>query len=291
MQIEADRLQHEGRETGLVLVVEPDALDAPAPPLHVLDVAHACAPSLGFDAPRIRSAWASRRRTISARMRDVKSPTLSPSACDERRAEDDPHREASGLRPFRPARVRDAGADQGHRNARHAGRRGERGGAGLEGAELAVARTGALGEDEQRHPLLEQHLGADAARVRAGPVDGERVEEQRGETPAPPDVEEVVGGGAGREIARHPAGKRTEDERGVEVARVVRDDDESAAHPAQVLAPDHGHAHDRPGDRFEDRPLGDEPRRRLCSGGESVQSSSRRRASRASAPLVVIPPE
>ena len=48
VQVEADRVQHEGRESGLVLVVEADALDAPAPPLHVLDVGHACAPSCGI---------------------------------------------------------------------------------------------------------------------------------------------------------------------------------------------------------------------------------------------------
>ena len=37
-QVDADDLLHERRERGLVLVVEGDALDAPAPPLHVLDV-------------------------------------------------------------------------------------------------------------------------------------------------------------------------------------------------------------------------------------------------------------
>jgi len=64
-EVEPDRVQHEGREAGLVLVVEPDALDAPAPPLHVLDVGHGLSPSgdgcasgsgLPGDALRIRGA-------------------------------------------------------------------------------------------------------------------------------------------------------------------------------------------------------------------------------------------
>ena len=168
VQIEADRLQHEGRETGLVLVVEPDALDAPAPPLHVLDVAHACAPSLAFDAPRIRSAWASRRRTISARMRDVKSPTLSPSACFSGVPKTTPTGRRPGFGHFdprgcaMPAPIRATGT---HGTPVAAASEAA---PDLKVPEFAVARTGALGEDEQRHPLLQQHLGADASRVRAG---------------------------------------------------------------------------------------------------------------------------
>ena len=54
--------------------------------------------------------------------------------------------------------------------------------------------------------------------AQTGAVDRERVEEQRGEAPAPPDVEEVVGGGAGREVAGQLARQRADDQRGVEVA-------------------------------------------------------------------------
>jgi hypothetical protein len=40
VQVEADGVLHEVGEPRLVLPVEPDALVAPAPPLHVLDVGH-----------------------------------------------------------------------------------------------------------------------------------------------------------------------------------------------------------------------------------------------------------
>ena len=61
VQVEPDGLEHERREAGLVLVVERDAGDAPAPPLHVRHVtdggdrrppATACGD--GLPGPRLR---------------------------------------------------------------------------------------------------------------------------------------------------------------------------------------------------------------------------------------------
>src|ERR1019366_5549884 len=77
VKVERQLLEDEGREAGLVLVVERDALDAPSPPLHVLYVGHFCAP---FDWPRISAVFASRRRVISALMRTVKSTGFSPGS-------------------------------------------------------------------------------------------------------------------------------------------------------------------------------------------------------------------
>jgi hypothetical protein len=162
--------------------------------------------------------------------------------------------------------MRATGSDERDRDARHPGGRGERGGAGLEVAELAVVLgAGALGEDEQRHALLQEHLRADAPRVDSRPVDGERVEEEAGEAAAPPDVEEVVRGCAGGEVARHPPRQRSHDERGVEVTRVVGDRDERLADVLELLAAVHLDVDRRPGDGLQDAALRDEARGGTCS--------------------------
>src|SRR5690606_34131336 len=81
-------LQHERCEPGLVLPVEADALDAPPPPLHVLDVAHRLrfffpsggvgpAPSSG---PRIRGECSASIRSISARIRAMNCTAVSPGS-------------------------------------------------------------------------------------------------------------------------------------------------------------------------------------------------------------------
>ncbi|BDZ48009.1 hypothetical protein GCM10025867_02500 [Frondihabitans sucicola] len=70
-EVDADHLLDEGRERGLVFVVEGDAVDAPPPPFHVLDVGtvsgacrrlrleigHGRAPSDGADDPRISAEY------------------------------------------------------------------------------------------------------------------------------------------------------------------------------------------------------------------------------------------
>jgi hypothetical protein len=113
--------------------------------------------------------------------------------------------------------------------------------------------------------------------VVAAAVDGERVEEQGGETAAPPHVEEVVGGGARREVARHLARQRPEDERGVEVGGVVRDDDEGAARLLELLAPDDLDGHERPDDRLQDQVLRHEPAGRMTLRVEPVAGGLPRR--------------
>ncbi len=79
VDVDADRHLHEGREGGLVLVVERNTVDAPAPPLHVFDIGHFYAPSDDVACPRIRAEFASRRRRISSRRRSVKSAADSPT--------------------------------------------------------------------------------------------------------------------------------------------------------------------------------------------------------------------
>ena len=96
------------------------------------------------------------------------------------------------------------------------------------------------------------------ATTQAGAVDRERVEEQGGQALAPPDVEEVVGGGAGGDIAGELARQGAEDQRGVEVTGVVGDHDERAVEVLEVLSAEHGDRGESPDHRLEDQSLGHE---------------------------------
>src|SRR5207248_2995105 len=72
-----------------------------------------------------------------------------------------------------------------------------------------------------------------------------------GEAAPPRDVEEVVGGRAGGEVPRETPRQGGEDEGGVEVARVVRDDHERAAERLDLGAAEHlhpRHAAEHPGE-------------------------------------------
>ena len=64
------------------------------------------------------------------------------------------------------------------------------------------------------------------AAAQPGAIDRERIEEQRRQALAPPDIEEVVRGCSGCEVAGQPARQGSEDQRGVEVAGMVGHHDE-----------------------------------------------------------------
>ena len=175
VQVEPDGLDHERREAGLVLVVECDAGDAPAPPLHVRHVAHGvpaadpdatgcpvpvrgsrsvsgvstrsdrsvteAPPDAGARSAVGRSAPGARSRRAGAaprRGRGACSPPGTPPSPRTRAAVDDGDRRPAALRPLRAARMGDVGADDRDRHAGHVGAGRERRGAGLELAHAAA---------------------------------------------------------------------------------------------------------------------------------------------------------
>jgi hypothetical protein len=155
------------------------------------------------------------------------------------------------------------GAEHRDREARDAlaGRKGRR--AGLEPAELTRLGSAALREDEDRDAALEElprHTGPFAV---ARTVDREGVEEQGREQASGGDVEEVVRRDTGGEEPRESPWHRTDDERGVEVGLVVRDDDERTVHPGETLAARHADASQRPDERLQQEALCDEARVRV----------------------------
>ena len=136
-------------------------------------------------------------------------------------------------------------------------------------------RPGRGGHDRGALRLRRARRARRRGRRRAS-LHGEGVEEQRGELATPPHVEEVVGGGAGREVAGEASGQRAEDQRRVEVAGVVRDDDEAALDPLEPVAADDRDARDRPDRRLEHDALGDVAGHRVAARVEAVLHVGRR---------------
>ena len=143
---------------------------------------------------------------------------------------------------------------------------------GLEAAHLTGPRAGPFGKQQQRHAVVEQAGGQSVSAAQAGPIDRERVEEQRGQTLAPPHVEEVVGRRASRDVARQLPGQRADDQRGVEMTGVIGHDDERAAHRVQVLPAEHRNADHPPDRRLENPSLRDESRPRMQRRGVAASA-------------------
>ena len=144
--------------------------------------------------PGYGRACSSCRRAISARTRAMNSVGFSPSARAHRRAEDDGDRQRPAFGHFEPRGCASCGADDRDRDA--------------PGRRLAIASAAAPG---LKCPMLPSFERVPSGKTSSGTsccssifaltlrgfvaaaVDRERVEEQRGQPAAPPDVEEVVG--------------------------------------------------------------------------------------------------
>src|SRR5215207_2596713 len=116
------------------------------------------------------------------------------------------------LRPpaFRPVlAVRHclARAHNPNRYAGHVSADAEGGRPGLERSHLACPRSSALREEQQRYTLIQQTGRHTFPTTEARAIDGECVEEQRRQSPAPPDVEEVVRRRSCSDIAGESAGE------------------------------------------------------------------------------------
>jgi hypothetical protein len=135
------------------------------------------------------------------------------------------HRRAPWLRPATTARHGGVGTDERDRYDGNAGVRGEVRGAQPEPPGPAVRRSGALREHHQR-PALRQQLRRRLGQTDATALDRERREHQRRADRTPPRVEEVVGGGTDGDPTLPLRRQRRQQQRGVEVRRVVRDEDD-----------------------------------------------------------------
>src|SRR5215218_2331344 len=92
-------------------------------------------------------------------------------------------------------------ANDGNRQARHIPTNAQCCGPGLEGAHLTGPGSRALGKEQQRYAVVKQAGSQPMPAAQPSAVDRKRIEEQRGETLAPPHVEEIVGGGSGGDVA------------------------------------------------------------------------------------------
>src|SRR5918995_2261395 len=134
---------------------------------------------------------------------------------------------------------------------------------GADLADLAVAGARALREHEQVPALADQLLDV-VERLQPAAVAAERhrVEHQRDAVGLPAPLVEVVGGRGHRGAVAPLARDRAQDRRRVEMARVVRDEDDRAVHPlVEDLAADRATAQvevrHRPEDAAEEHLAGD----------------------------------
>ena len=109
---------------------------------------------------------------------------------------------------------------------------GDHGRARADLADAAVARARALGEHQQVPALLDQLVdvvGGAVAEPAAGAAERDGVEQQRDAVGLPAALVEVVGRRGHRGRVRQWCGDGAQDRRGVEVARVVGDEDDRRA--------------------------------------------------------------
>ena len=123
------------------------------------------------------------------------------------------------------------------------------------------------GKSSSGTPSSSRLVASPLPTAQAGPVDREGVEEQGGQAFAPPDVEEVVGGGTGGDVARQLPGQGTDDQRGVEMAGVVGHHHVRSADRLEVLPAEHRDGDHPPDSRFEHPSLRDKSRTRMQRRG------------------------